>query len=89
MTHACRDACGACCIAPSISPSFPALPLGKPANVRCPHLTAETLCALFGSPSRPAVCSSLRPQPEMCGDSASDAFANLIEWERLTAPHSG
>jgi len=86
VTHACRPACGACCIAPSISPSLPALPHGKAANVRCPHLTAETLCALFGDPSRPAVCASLRPQPEMCGDSTADAFANLIAWERLTAP---
>jgi hypothetical protein len=83
----CRPACGACCIAPSISPS-PALPQGKPSGVRCPHLTDDIRCALFGRPERPDVCTSLRPQPEMCGDSAAEAMATLIRWERLTEPAS-
>ena len=83
---ACRPACGACCIAPSISPSFPALPDGKPANTRCPHLTADILCALFGSPDRPAVCAGLQPSPEMCGDSAAAAMSYLVRLEALTAP---
>lgn len=82
----CRPGCGACCIAPSISPSLPALPDGKPAGVRCPHLTDEVRCALFGRPERPATCASLRPGPEMCGDSAAEAMATLVRWERLTAP---
>lgn len=84
----CRSGCGACCIAPSISPSIPALPDGKPAGVRCPHLTGETTCALFGTPARPATCTSLRPQLEMCGDSADAAMATLVRWERLTAPRA-
>jgi Fe-S-cluster containining protein len=83
---ACRSGCGACCIAPSISPSYPGLPLGKPAGERCPHLTAEIRCALFGSPDRPAVCGSLRPAPDMCGDSAAAAMATLVRLEALTAP---
>ncbi|HEY0481867.1 MAG TPA: hypothetical protein VGD37_30320 [Kofleriaceae bacterium] len=83
---ACRPGCGACCIAPSISPSPPALPHGKPAGERCPHLSADIRCALFGSPARPAVCSSLRPSPEMCGDSPAEAMAFLIRLEALTAP---
>lgn len=82
----CRSGCGACCIAPSISPSLPALPDGKPAGVRCPHLTAETLCALFGKPERPATCVGLRPQLEMCGGSAEEALATITRWEKLTAP---
>ena len=82
----CRPDCGACCIAPSISPVLPALPVGKPAGVRCPHLTDDIRCGLFGSPDRPDVCTSLRPQPEMCGGSAEEAMATLIRWERLTAP---
>ncbi|HEY1812163.1 MAG TPA: YkgJ family cysteine cluster protein [Kofleriaceae bacterium] len=82
----CRPGCGACCIAPSISASHPALPDGKPAGVRCPHLTAEIRCALFGKPERPATCASLRPQPEMCGNSADEAMATLVRWERLTRP---
>jgi uncharacterized protein len=83
----CRAGCGACCIAPSISPSIPALPDGKAAGVRCPHLTADTRCALFGRPERPATCTSLRPEPEMCGASAEAAMATLVRWERLTTPH--
>jgi hypothetical protein len=82
----CRAGCGACCIAPSISPSLPALPHGKPAGERCPHLTAAITCALFGTPARPAVCSSLRPSAEMCGDSAAAAMAGLVRLEALTAP---
>lgn len=82
----CRAGCGACCIAPSISPSAPALPEGKPAGVRCPHLTDAITCALFGQPSRPAVCGSLQPGAEMCGDSAAEAMATLVRWETLTAP---
>ena len=83
---ACRPDCGACCIAPSISPSFPALPHGKPAGARCPHLTTATTCALFGSPDRPAVCGGLQPEPDMCGDSAEAALAYLVRLETLTAP---
>jgi uncharacterized protein len=85
----CRAGCGACCIAPSISPSYPALPRGKPAGERCPHLTADTLCALFGSTDRPAVCASLRPAPDMCLDSAASAMAELVRLEALTAPRQG
>jgi hypothetical protein len=60
------------------------LPDGKPAGVRCPHLTADVRCALFGKPERPATCASIRPQLEMCGSSADEAMATLIRWERLT-----
>jgi Fe-S-cluster containining protein len=84
----CRPGCGACCIAPSISPSIPALPDGKPAGVACPHLTAEIRCALFGKPERPRTCVGLRPQPEMCGSSTGEAMATLLHWETLTAPRA-
>jgi len=65
---------------------LPALPEGKPSGVRCPHLTDDVRCRLFGSPDRPSVCTSLRPQPEMCGGSSHEAMATLIRWEHLTAP---
>jgi uncharacterized protein len=86
MVMACRSGCGACCIAPSISASPPALPHGKPAGVRCPHLTDDIRCALFGSVDRPSVCTSLRPSFDMCGDSPAAAMAILIRLEALTAP---
>ncbi len=82
----CRPGCGACCIAPSISPTLPALPRGKPAGERCPHLDAETRCVLFGKPERPAVCVGLRPSAEMCGDSAAQAMTYLVDLEALTRP---
>jgi hypothetical protein len=54
--------------------------------VRCPHLTIDIRCALFGLPERPTTCISLRPEPEMCGESADEALATLARWETLTAP---
>jgi hypothetical protein len=60
--------------------------LDQPAGVRCPHLTEEIRCALFGRPERPAVCRDLMPGPEMCGGSAEEALATLTRWERETAP---
>jgi hypothetical protein len=80
----CRVGCGACCVAPSISSPLPGMPDGKPAGVRCPHLTMEHRCALFGLAERPAVCVSLRPNPEMCGGSAREAYTGLIRLERAT-----
>ncbi|HVU14637.1 MAG TPA: YkgJ family cysteine cluster protein [Phototrophicaceae bacterium] len=82
----CRIGCGACCIAPSISSAIPGMPDGKPAGVRCIQLTDDNRCKLFGQPERPAVCSSLRPSEEMCGQSAEQAFAYLIRLEAITQP---
>jgi len=65
---------------------MPGYPNGKLAGVRCPHLTPEVKCALFGTPERPRVCVELRPQAEMCGASADEAMATLARWELLTAP---
>jgi len=82
----CRPACGACCIAPSISTPIPGMPQGKPAGVRCVQLRDDLGCALFGQPSRPAVCCRLRPTPSMCGADRPSALAHLRELERLTRP---
>ncbi len=82
----CREDCGACCIAPSISTPLPGMPDGKPAGLRCPHLTRDLRCALFGRPERPAVCSSLRPTPEMCGSGRLEALRSLARLEARTRP---
>jgi Fe-S-cluster containining protein len=84
----CRTGCGACCIAPSISSPIPGHPHGKPAGVRCAQLSADHRCLLFGQPQRPAVCANLRPERQMCGDSAAEAFAYLNALESATAPGS-
>ncbi len=81
----CRPGCGACCIAPSISSPIPGMPKGKPAGVRCIQLSEDNLCKLFGSPLRPAVCSSLRPSQEMCQDSNDKAMEYLARLEEETS----
>jgi len=65
---------------------MPGFPAGKLAGVRCPHLTGDLRCALFGTPERPRVCVDLKPQLEMCGGSAEEAMATLAAWEALTDP---
>jgi len=82
----CREKCGACCIAPSISSSIPGMPDGKPAGVTCVNLDENFRCRIFGDPARPAVCASLQPNPEMCRSCREEALAYLSELEKLTAP---
>jgi hypothetical protein len=82
----CRPGCAACCIAPSISSALPGLPAGKPAGLPCPQLDSELRCRLFGRPERPAVCASLRPQHEMCGDDRGQALAWLTLLEARSCP---
>ncbi|OYT98669.1 MAG: zinc/iron-chelating domain-containing protein [Burkholderiales bacterium PBB1] len=90
MQASCRPGCGACCTAPSISSPIPGMPfidgLGKAAGVPCIQLTADLRCALFGLPQRPAVCTSLRPSAEMCGETREHAIAWLTKLDRDTAP---
>jgi hypothetical protein len=85
--HACRPDCGACCIAPSISSPIPGMPQGKPAGVRCVQLGDDLRCAIFGQPERPACCSGLQPQAEMCGTQRDEALAWLTQLEVQTQPH--
>jgi hypothetical protein len=80
----CRTACAACCIAPSISSPIPGHPTGKPAGVPCAQLDEALRCRLFGDPRRPAVCGSLQPSAEMCGQGRGEALAWLTQLERLT-----
>ncbi len=53
--------------------------------MRCVQLDDHARCRLFGRPERPAVCASLRPSEEMCGDSPAAALRWLTRLERLTA----
>lgn len=80
----CRPGCGACCIAPSISSAIPGMPDGKPAGVRCIQLDDRNHCRIFGDPTRPAVCSSLKPEPDMCGEDETHAIEWLMELEVVT-----
>lgn len=81
----CREGCGACCIAPSISSPIPGMPNGKAAGERCLQLSAENLCIIFGQPERPAVCSAFEADIEVCGNSREEAIRLIGWWERMTA----
>ena len=83
----CRVGCGACCIVISIAGPIPGMPDGKPAGMRCVNLTQDNFCKLFGMPQRPAVCSSLKPMKDMCGESNEEAYTLLSVMEILTNPH--
>jgi Fe-S-cluster containining protein len=82
----CRNDCGACCIAPSISSAIPGMPQGKPAGVRCVQLSADNRCLLFGQAQRPVVCASLQASPPMCGQSRTQALHWLAVLETQTRP---
>ncbi|CAG9264958.1 hypothetical protein C7402_106379 [Paraburkholderia unamae] len=62
------------------------MPEGKPAGVRCVQLGEDLRCMIFGLPSRPACCSGLQPQAEMCGTSRGEAIAWLTRLEAQTQP---
>ena len=74
--------CGACCIAPSISSEIPGMNGGKPAGVRCIHLTEEMKCGIYNL--RPEVCKNFTPTAELCGSAFNEAFANLSHLEEIT-----
>jgi hypothetical protein len=62
------------------------MPNGKPAGVRCVQLGADERCMIFGRPERPACCSGLQPQRQMCGASRGEALAWLTQLEVATQP---
>ncbi len=76
----CRDHCGACCTAPSITSPIPGMPNGKPAGVRCVQLDEDNRCRVFGKPERPAFCGGLQPSEEMCGTTASRRLSGSMNW---------
>lgn len=86
MAMTCREGCGACCIAPSISSAIPGMPNGKPAGVPCIQLDDDLRCKIFNHPDRPEVCGSLQPSPDLCGDNREQALRWLGYLEDATRP---
>ncbi|MGF1755188.1 YkgJ family cysteine cluster protein [Vibrio makurazakiensis] len=80
----CRLGCGACCIAPSISSSFPLHPQGKKAGERCKQLNNDNLCKLFGKPERPDVCHNFKAADWVCGTTSTQAINILTDLETCT-----
>ena len=73
----CRENCGACCIALSISSPLPGMPAGKQAGVRCSHLENDFKCAIYTNPNKPQVCIDFKAEPEFCGSSREEALRIL------------
>lgn len=82
----CRENCGACCIAPSISSPIPGMPIGKPAGVRCIHLLDDMRCAIFESPDRPKVCHDFKAEKLICGSTQEEALHTLYALENGKLP---
>lgn len=82
----CRELCGACCIMPSISSPIPGMPNGKPAGVRCIHLTNDYRCAIFNSPDRPRVCDGFKAEKLVCGNNRLEALTILADLEGIPVP---
>ncbi len=60
------------------------MPDGKPAGVRCAHLTGENICGIYLAPERPEVCRSYQATEEFCGRSASEAIDRIAGLEAKT-----
>jgi hypothetical protein len=84
------DCCGICCVAVSINSSQ----LVKPAGQRCPHLTTDNRCGVWGNPDlQPEVCRSIRPMPDLCRfdlrgkpNGTRYHYRHLTRMERATRP---
>ncbi|PLX13243.1 MAG: hypothetical protein C0594_01425 [Marinilabiliales bacterium] len=77
----CRKGCAACCIAISISSPMPGMPEGKPAGVRCIHLSSDLLCSIYNHKDKPAVCDEFKFDPEVCGENREEALQILSSLE--------
>ena len=73
----CRENCGACCVALSISSPIPGMDDGKPAGVRCVNLLDDYRCAIYNSPGKPRVCSDFKAEPGFCGSTQTEAMKIL------------
>jgi len=75
----CRPGCGACCIAISISSPIKGMPDGKPAGIKCIHLTDDFLCSIFNDPERPKVCYGFKAEKIFCGNNREEALKILSD----------
>lgn len=75
----CRENCGACCIAPSISSEIPGMPGGKPAGTSCIHLGDDCSCGIYGD--RPQVCRDFKAEELFCGRNREEAMEILSQLE--------
>jgi hypothetical protein len=60
------------------------MPNGKPAGVKCVHLTDDLRCSIYGDPRRPQVCTDFVASLENCGSSQQEALQILSDLEQAT-----
>ncbi len=77
----CRENCGACCIAPSISSPIPGMPDGKPAGTPCIQLDDNYRCKIYEHHDKPDVCNKFLADPDVCGTNRSEALILLTALE--------
>ena len=77
----CREKCGACCIAPSITSPLPGMPHGKPAGTPCIHLSEDFRCQIYEHPDKPDVCENFKADPDVCGTNREEAMILLTALE--------
>jgi uncharacterized protein len=73
----CRENCGACCVALSISSLIPGMVNGKPAGVRCVNLMDDYRCSIYNDPDYPKVCAGFTAEKEFCGENREEAMRIL------------
>lgn len=61
------------------------MPNGKPANTPCIQLTEDYMCAIFGQPERPQVCSDFTAEQETCGNTRNEALIYIARLEAETS----
>ena len=83
----CRENCGACCIALSISTPITGMPDGKPAGVKCIHLLDDLRCAIYNSNDKPKVCSDFKAETEFCGTDREEAMRILYSLSNCPPTH--
>jgi hypothetical protein len=61
------------------------MPAGKPAGIRCIHLTENNLCGIFNDPDRPQVCADFSAERSVCGHTREEALILLTRLEQETS----
>ena len=59
------------------------MPDGKPAGVKCIHLTDDLRCGIFNLPDRPKVCFDYKAEELFCGKNREEAIQILKKLEGL------
>jgi hypothetical protein len=57
------------------------MPGGKPAGVKCIHLSDDFRCGIFERADRPKVCDAFQAEKLVCGENRDEALQILHDLE--------